>query len=176
MKNIIFENEKRYIDIANKRNNRKDRHKVICAVFFLVLLGIVLISYILCYNESKSPEKVILMKTTIKYDSIPVYVTIYRPTVQECDNQPFETADGSIINPNKPQRWCGASRDIVNIIGYGNKITIHIPLAPILSGEYWLHDTDNGRSVRHIDILVANPDVCCIRGKWQGYIIYNHKN
>ena len=100
----------------------------------------------------------------------PVTVTVYHPTVAQCDNTPFVTADGSKIDSKHPQRWCGASRDIIKLVGYGAKINLRIPLAPYLNGIYTIHDTGKADQKMHIDLLISNPDVCNIRGAWKGVI------
>jgi 3D (Asp-Asp-Asp) domain-containing protein len=124
----------------------------------------------------KHPETIIktdtVSVTSVNTDSIKVRVTVYHPVAEQCDDTPLVTADGYKINPDKPKRVVGASRDIVYLIGYGNKITLSIPLAPYLNGDYILHDTDNGKQIRHIDILIFNPTVCRIEGSWVGYIVF----
>ena len=164
---------------TNKQGFVKRKKDILTEVF--AWIGVILIFSGIVYGifyvkGHKSKDAIITITpqrdSVIVYDSIKVTVTVYHPTKEQCDDSPFETADGSIIDPLHPKRWCGASRDIVNIIGYGSIINLNIPLAPILSGSYILHDTDNGKAVKHIDILVANPDVCNISGKWFGYILF----
>jgi hypothetical protein len=107
-------------------------------------------------------------------DSIKVTVTVFNPTVEQCGKGKlaYTCADGSIINPKNPQRWCGASRELVQLIGYGNNITLHIPQAPYLNGEWKLHTTSKKSLRSHVDLLISNPTVCNVRGKWTGYIIF----
>lgn len=107
----------------------------------------------------------------VKHTKIPVTITVYNATVGQCDNSPLNTADGSLINPKRPQRWCGVSRDLLKIFGYGAKINIDIPDAPYLSGLWTIHDTGKATSKMHVDLLISNPDVCFVRGKWKGFVV-----
>jgi 3D (Asp-Asp-Asp) domain-containing protein len=121
--------------------------------------------------QSMKPE----VAKIVKCDSIPITVTIYHPTIKQCDASPLITADGSKINSKQPQRWCGVSRDLFKIFKYNDTINVNMPLNPIMSGDYIIHDCGAKRLIRHVDILIANPTVCNIQGKWKGFIIIKTK-
>lgn len=142
-------------------------------LFSLALLVILLVNFFVWINVPFGENLVYIhaKKDSLAYDSIKVTVTVYHAVEEQCDDTPLITADGYNINVNKPERVIGASRDIVAMTGYGNKLYLKIPDAPYLDGEYTLHDTDNGKLTRHIDILIFNPNVCRIEGKWTGYIL-----
>lgn len=140
--------------------------------FAVIIFGIFWIRQYQCEHKNIPQTNIAVKSDTVSYDSVWVTVSIYNPTVGQCDSTPLICADGSIIDPLHPQRWVGASRDIVDIVGYGNTINLKIPQAPYFSGVWELHDTDNGKLKQHIDILISNPDVCYVRGKWYGYILY----
>lgn len=121
----------------------------------------------------ETTKKVLIAHNTTKKIQIPVTITVYHPTAAQCDNTPFTTADGSKINPKRPQRWCGVSRDLLKYFRYGSEINLVIPLAPYLSGLWEIHDTGKADQKRHVDLLISNPDVCSINGKWKGFIIWH---
>jgi 3D (Asp-Asp-Asp) domain-containing protein len=110
-----------------------------------------------------------IMRVQYKYDTIKykTIITMYNPEVKQCDATPFKTADGSTIDPKNPQRWVALSRDLLKIFPYGSKIMLKSKNAPIINGEYEVHDTGikNG-----VDILIANPNVCRLEGCWDGEI------
>jgi hypothetical protein len=152
-----------------KEQNNKRFYQLL--TFFLAAFLMAIALMLMFGNKSEIKAEIIKVQPVQKCDSIPVTITIYNPTVNQCDSKPFETSDGSIIDPLSPQRWIGGSRDIVKLFGYGAKLNLIIPNAPYLNGEYILHDTDSGKLHRHIDILISNPKICRIEGKWKGFIL-----
>jgi hypothetical protein len=94
-------------------------------------------------------------------------ITVYSPTRAQTDESPFATADGSIIDPKNPKRWVAVSKGLLHDFPFGSKLYIKCDSAPIINGEYEVHDTGCADG---IDILIANPDVCDLRGCWKGVI------
>ena len=88
-----------------------------------------------------------------------VCVTVYNPVVEQCDSDPYITADNSEINMAKLKqgklKWVAVSRDLLKngVVKYGEKIKIECKEDPSLSGVYTIHDTMHPRWKKHIDIL-----------------------
>ena len=90
--------------------------------------------------------------------------TIYHAVPAECDANPFETADGSHINPRRINelRWCAVSQDLLHHRGgplrYGDTLKVSMPgsgpSAKHISGLWVVHDAMNARHRRRIDFLV----------------------
>ena len=142
-------------------------------VVLLFSMACLITSLTLFLDIAKIAEKHKIAKVLHRkhLEKMPVTITVYNATVGQCDNTPFGTADGSVIRPQHPQRWCGVSRDLLKQFPYGTKICLDIPDAPYLSGEWTVHDTGKRSSRNHVDLLISNPDVCYIRGKWKGFIV-----
>jgi hypothetical protein len=69
---------------------------------------------------------IMLMTMVVNYSTVKIKqspfiqldrATTYYCNVSQCDNYPFTTADGSVIDPiklkNKEIRWCALSRDLI---------------------------------------------------------------
>ena len=101
--------------------------------------------------------------------------TTYYCNVSQCDNDPFTTADGSVIDPiklkNKQIRWCALSRDLIwdeyrqtihkqgfrGLFEFGDTIVVKSNSNPQINGKWVVHDTMNKRYTRSIDFLI-HPD------------------
>jgi len=101
--------------------------------------------------------------------------TTYYCNVSQCDNDPFTTADGSVIDPiklkNKEIRWCALSRDLIwdeyrqgihaegfrGLFEFGDTIVVKSNSNPQINGKWVVHDTMNKRYTRSIDFLI-HPD------------------
>jgi hypothetical protein len=101
--------------------------------------------------------------------------TTYYCNVNQCDNDPFTTADGSIIDPiklkNKEIRWCALSRDLIwdeyrqsihaegfrGLFEFGDTIVVKSNSSPQINGKWVVHDTMNKRYKNSIDFLI-HPD------------------
>ena len=101
--------------------------------------------------------------------------TTYYCNVSQCDNDPFTTADGSVIDPiklkNKQIRWCALSRDLIwdeyrqtihkqgfrGFFEFGDTIVVKSNSNPQINGKWVVHDTMNKRYTRSIDFLI-HPD------------------
>ena len=101
--------------------------------------------------------------------------TTYYCNVSQCDNDPFTTADGSVIDPiklkNKEIRWCALSRDLIwdeyrqtihkqgfrGLFEFGDTIVVKSNSKPQINGKWVVHDTMNKRYTNSIDFLI-HPD------------------
>ena len=83
--------------------------------------------------------------------------TYYEPKISQCDERPFETADGSIIRSGV--RWVALSRDLLKRWGgmfdYGDTIWVHHPHRQ-LRGWWVVRDTMNKRFRQRMDFLVTS--------------------
>jgi 3D (Asp-Asp-Asp) domain-containing protein len=143
------------------------------AIYFFLLPVIAIVLFIAKFinNETEyKPERIVnvdkqyVLDTTLLED---VRISIYHPTVGQTDKSPTITADGSVIDSEKPQRWIAVSKDLLRIFPFGSKLNVKCDIAPIVNGEYEVHDTGCAEGV---DILVANPIVFDLKGCWKGDI------
>ena len=100
--------------------------------------------------------------------NVPILInmSVYNPTVEQCDNNPYITAYGDTINPNEPQRWVASSRDLG--LKHNDTIVITSKVCPYLNGEWIVKDRSGG--TRYIDILISNPNKVIINGSWKAYL------
>ena len=127
---------------------------------------------------------IILMTMVVNYSTVKIKqspfiqldrATSYYCNVSQCDNDPFTTADGSVIDPiklkNKEIRWCALSRDLIwdeyrqtihkqgfrGLFEFGDTIVVKSNSNPQINGKWVVHDTMNKRYTRSIDFLI-HPD------------------
>lgn len=87
-----------------------------------------------------------------------VTATAYQAVPGQTDNEPFVTADNSLIKPHygSRKRWLALSNDLLKRWGghfdYGDKVRVR-GLSPQLDGIYTVHDTMNRRHRRSMDVL-----------------------
>ena len=92
----------------------------------------------------------------INCNSINVKATMYHPVESQCDDNPLETADGSIIDPYKVSNWnwIAVSQDMLKknggIFNYGDQVYIS---GTHKDGLYTIHDCMNKRKKNQIDFL-----------------------
>ena len=87
-------------------------------------------------------------------------LTIYNPTTDQCDADPFVTASNQKINPGKLRsgaiRWMAVSRDMLKRWGgnlnYGDTVMIYTGDSAI-DGEWVIQDTMNKRFKNRGDLL-----------------------
>lgn len=101
--------------------------------------------------------------------------TTYQPTEAQCDDNPFSTADGSVINPINYERWVALSRDLIcdpvrrelfkndtlhwrGDFHFGDTIEIYSEKNPNLNGDWIVHDCMAPRYKMSIDFLLAPED------------------
>ncbi|MBX0291522.1 hypothetical protein K3G63_13815 [Hymenobacter sp. HSC-4F20] len=107
--------------------------------------------------------------TTLTYR---VTATTYWPEVDQTDDNPMETADGSII-PNRHSsktRWLAVSRDLLDKWGgpfrYGEKVRVR-GISDALDGVYIIHDTMNRRHRHCVDVLINERESDRgLEGRW----------
>ena len=86
-----------------------------------------------------------------------VTVTMYNPHVGQTDSTPNETADGTIINPNRASeyRYVALSRDLIARWGgpfnYGDYVMIKGTDG--YDGVYQVRDTMSPKFINRVDIL-----------------------
>ena len=86
-----------------------------------------------------------------------VTVTMYNPHVGQTDSTPNETADGTVINPNKASeyRYVALSRDLIARWGgpfnYGDYVMIKGTDG--YNGVYQVKDTMSPKFINRVDIL-----------------------
>jgi len=127
---------------------------------------------------SLSPRPVPVVVPVIEVESPPktlsytVTATTYWPEPGQTDNNPMETADGSIIptRHSSRTRWLAVSRDLLASSGgpfrYGEKV--HVQGMPNkLDGVYIIHDTMNRRHRHCVDVLVNERECKAgLEGRW----------
>ena len=92
----------------------------------------------------------------INYNPINVKATMYHPVKIQCDDNPLETADGSIIDPHKVSdwNWIAVSQDLLKknggVFDYGDQVYI---TGTHKDGLYTIHDCMNKRKTKQIDFL-----------------------
>ena len=84
--------------------------------------------------------------------------TTYWCTESQCDSNPYTTADGSIIDPQSPQRFVALSRDLLFRWGgqfhYGDTIEVYSNEHPNINGLWRVSDCMNSRYEMSIDFLL----------------------
>ena len=127
---------------------------------------------------------IILMTMVVNYSTVKIkqspFIQLDRATTyyceeSQCDNDPFTTADGSVIDPiklkNKEIRWCALSRDLIwdeykqgihtegfrGLFEFGDTIVVKSNSSPQINGSWIVHDTMNKRYTNSIDFLI-HPD------------------
>ncbi|RPD49617.1 hypothetical protein DNI29_02110 [Hymenobacter sediminis] len=92
-----------------------------------------------------------------------VTATTYWPEPDQTDDNPMETADGSIIpeRHSSKTRWLAVSRDLLDKWGgpfrYGEKVRVR-GISDALDGVYIIHDTMNRRHRHAVDVLVSERE------------------
>jgi 3D (Asp-Asp-Asp) domain-containing protein len=85
-----------------------------------------------------------------------VRATCYNAVPAQCDANPLETADGSIIKSvhhAERHRWVAVSRDLLPRYHYGDKV--FLSGLGVHSGVYTVHDAMNRRYRHRVDVLVG---------------------
>lgn len=87
-----------------------------------------------------------------------VTVTMYSPSIEECDSTPLITASGYKINPINPrkQKIIAISWDLKKKYKFGKKVKV-LGIGKY-SGTYTVRDLMNKRHKKRIDILVNVED------------------
>lgn len=135
----------------------------------MVLLLFSVVSYNYGYNKSK--EIVVKEDTLMVLDIVqmPVKVTSYQNTIEQCDSTPEYTADGSYIRQSSYNNWCAVSRDLLyRYINFGDTVTLW------LNGvERKLVVRDIVQGNRHVDVLVPKDMKLSDMPQGEGLLIIN---
>jgi hypothetical protein len=141
--------------------------------YWPVLVSIMILSILAqCYSEISFKEIKVQepVMATIPIVNVPmlrllvhrvtnITVTYYHATIQQCDNDPNITADGSKINPITAGslRYCALSRDLLKPWGgsfdYGD--VIKLEGAGLYSGYWTVRDTMPLYQKKRIDLLFS---------------------
>lgn len=87
-----------------------------------------------------------------------VTATAYQAVPGQTDDEPFITADNSLIKPHygSKKRWMALSRDLLKPWGgkfkFGDRVRVR-GISPKLDGVYTVHDTMNRRHHHCMDVL-----------------------
>ncbi|WP_210466144.1 RlpA-like double-psi beta-barrel domain-containing protein [Rufibacter roseolus] len=115
----------------------------------------------------KSPPKLPASEDAVH---INVDASVYFPEEAQTDEDPFVTADGSLINEQNPRqhRWLALSRNLLSRWGgqieYGDSVRVE-GISPQLDGIYVVRDAMHRRIKNRVDILVGPNDK--IMGYWE---------
>ncbi len=134
-------------------------------LLFVILILLVLGTILEDYYDNNTPQPTcnylqIFRPVVSESDTIHLKrATTYWCTESQCDGNPYSTADGSIIDPENPQRWVALSRDLLHRWGgefhYGDTIEIYSNKFPHLNGLYEVHDCMNAKYEMSIDFLMS---------------------
>ena len=104
-----------------------------------------------------------------------VTVTMYNAHASQTDSTPNETADGTVINPNRASeyRYVALSRDLIARWGgpfnYGDYVIVEGTGKQ--DGVYQVRDTMNARFTKRVDILKSKGSK---RFKYNSVKLYKH--
>jgi len=148
-------------------------------MMLLLVTSIISLSWINSNTEVVVPivnKTRILKSKVIKYDTLHLRRgTRYNATVSQCDDSPFKTADGSVIDPvkvkNGKQRWVALSRDLIlddyrdqlfsndihwnGYFKFGDTINVRSKKHPFINGKWVVHDCMSASAHNSIDFLTA---------------------
>ena len=86
-----------------------------------------------------------------------ITLTFYNPVKEQCDKDPYITADGSKIDmmklKNGQLRWCAISRDLLQIYEFGDEIWIESE-NPLIRGYWIVKDTMASKKKNCVDLLL----------------------
>lgn len=160
---------------------KNSRLKIAGITYLTVMVSFLTLSVI---NSLKKPldyylpkskiEKMISKKEVVTYDTISIdRATTYNAVVGQCDDTPFNTADGSFIDTSlllqEKVRWVALSRDLIKddyrdglfmnrghwrgYFEFGDTITVSSVSSPQINGKWVVHDCMNARYKKAVDFL-----------------------
>lgn len=123
----------------------------------LLLIPTILNSGDFCFNSNYiEPVK-----------TLNVNVSVYNPSISQCDSTPLITASLKVIDTNllkqNKLKWCAISHNLKQKYKYGD--TLHIQGIGKLSGKYIIVDLMNKKYFNKVDILHYNLKYCKTKGK-----------
>lgn len=130
-------------------------------LFCLCLFGVYLRSLETKNDSTPTVNKLTIFRPLISVSNeIPLQrATTYWCDTAQCDSNPYSTADGSIIDPLNPQKWCALSRDLLHRWGgefkYGDTIEVYSKEHPNLNGYWVVRDCMNAKYEMSIDFLMS---------------------
>lgn len=177
---------------------KKNLYKLIMLCTLMILSTIVTgfsdigIPYRYDHRLDANYKSIILPNLTLLYDN--VWATVYNPEKNQCDETPFLTGDGSIINNETINnlRWIAISQEMLNCanrqklltysrtnlykgkINYGDTIWISSKF-PEINGWWVVHDTKNVKIQNSIDFLQSKTKKS-LYGKWNDIKIFTLNN
>ena len=134
------------------------------AKLIVISIGLSMLLFCINFKPIKTFKKLnrIRLNRAIKSEFIQLdRATTYNAAPSQCDIDPFTTADGSKIDPDKLRdrkiRWCALSRDFLSrwggLFDYGDTIVVGSFSSPQINGEWVVHDCMNKRYRNSIDFL-----------------------
>ena len=148
---------------------------------FLSAVCMIILTWFLSESSERTRKENKMLKERIseletKYTNKIAYevtVTTYNPTIQQCDDTPNITADGTRIKTWRATeyRYVALSRDLLSRWGgpfnYGDYIVIEG--AGDKDGVYQVRDTMNPKWTNRVDILTTND-----RFKYDNVVMYKY--
>ena len=130
----------------------------------VISIGLSILLFCINFKPIKQIKKLnrIRLNGPIKSEFIHIdRATTYNPVASQCDNDPFTTADGSRIDPDKLRdgkiRWCALSRDFLarwgGLFDYGDTIVVGSFSSPQINGKWIVKDCMNKRYTNSLDFL-----------------------
>ena len=134
------------------------------AKLIVISIGLSMLLFCINFKPIKTFKKLnrIRLNRPIKSEFIHIdRATTYNPVASQCDNDPFTTADGSLIDLAKLKdqslRWVALSRDFLarwgGLFDYGDTIQVGSFSSPQINGKWVVHDCMNGRYSNSVDFL-----------------------
>lgn len=134
------------------------------AKLIVISIGLSMLLFCINFKPIKTFKKLnrIRLNRPIKSEFIQIdRATTYNAVASQCDSNPFTTADGSRIDPDKLQdrkiRWCALSRDFLarwgGLFDYGDTIQVGSFSSPQINGKWVVHDCMNKRYTNSLDFL-----------------------
>ena len=134
------------------------------AKLIVISIGLSMLLFCINFKPIKTFKKLnrIRLNRPIKSEFIQIdRATTYNAVASQCDNDPFTTADGSRIYPDKLRdmkiRWCALSRDFLarwgGLFDYGDTIVVGSFSSPQINGKWVVKDCMNKRYTNSLDFL-----------------------
>ena len=134
------------------------------AKLIVISIGLSMLLFCINFKPIKTFKKLnrIRLNRPIKSEFIQIdRATTYNAVASQFDNDPFTTADGSRIDPDKLRdmkiRWCALSRDFLarwgGLFDYGDTIVVGSFSSPQINGKWVVKDCMNKRYTNSLDFL-----------------------
>lgn len=163
-RNKEYEVKKTEIELKHETN------KLGCSLVILAIVLLWILVYVFSvtfpslddHNKAFKLHQRIDVENELQYVSHNLLrITSYNPVIEQCNENPLITADGSFIDTTKESftGWCAVSRDLLLYYDYGDTITVGIKTDKgyYMSYSLIIHDTGNKRLFKTVDILFLDP-------------------